>query len=1302
MKLTRTFAELIRQKLTIGNSQSILLHAIPGKLASRMALTDLDAIKSATSFQFLQLLTRQKTFNCKITINFFARTPDEQNKLTKIGKRLSSIKFDYDDHIKEHGVETFGFGFPILVHPHPNDATKVLAAPVFIFPLDIKQSYDKPLEWIISRSSDSEIRVNDVLASFLENEEHIKMPNIPEEVLEEGIMDEQNIIDFCKELVSKFQDEGAIYSVLPIFDQLPEKLKAKEAGASSRILWNGVFGIYKSQKQNLIREVDALLADFDNLTAERDEIPEWENAHSPMATDPSQNGVLRSLNAHRNLVIQGPPGTGKSQTLTAIVSGALANKKKVLVVCEKRTALDVLKNNLERLIPETKNSIALIEDIIRDRSTIVELVRNRTALYLAGQHHLQGIIKEDIARFEEKAQHTDRQYNALKEPIWQNLRWAAMVAKWNQPLKSIEEKYRLYEFQKIYEADDTSDESYSVLRHSIGDGVRLFVKIAGRYNYFQSTIRLPETLPKHFVSEYVNTAIRDSKKVQSLLVAIKAIKSRLEEAENKKTNTAIDQLATKLKRLGALTAFAKERKADLYEVTFVAKILALFSKKWKQVLADSAEAIVLREDCGKIWAQLFDTPLAAEDPMRQAAEVEGRRTAIANELYERLLNCAIEEVNVDEPDPEEIHRIAAALSELQNSVHEYVHYNKAALNNVRALEDEATVIEARLAELLKYETEIRDYISWKVFLGSINDLGRSWIDALIELRPDSWTDIVEQSWLYYKLLEHDREDKFPTDDSSLRVLKELGIKIQKHQEELIKHNLDAWFASGHARIKQLGLQINQLYNLRGAKGSTRNSLRKIIHADLVAFTDLFPVLMLNPSTCSSLLPLQRDLFDIIIFDEASQLRIEDTFTALLRGKQVIVSGDSQQMPPSNYFGSTIQLDDQANDEEVEEAADASEQLIEDASRGMAARESLLDFAIDAGYTQTYLDMHYRSKHPDLIAFSNACFYNSRLVPMPEKSNEKPIAYLHVNGLYENNRNQREAEEIIRLLREEISEVYSVGIATFNLNQRNLILTLIGEERVNDRAFHAKMSMFEKNGFFVKNLENIQGDEKDIILMSTTFGVKSDGKFLMNFGPISGANGHRLFNVIITRAKIKMYVVTSIPEGRIPEYRNRLEANRKIDGRTAFMAYLDYAKAVSNGDEAEQQSILDLIRTRLSAGVTRLPGASFELTESPFEEQVYSWLVEAIGPERIRLQYKCGGFRIDMVVLGADEHAGKKLAIECDGAAYHSDQLTWHHDIYRQEQLEQEGFVFYRIWSTNWWRKPEKEFEQLLEAISNLK
>jgi superfamily I DNA and/or RNA helicase/very-short-patch-repair endonuclease len=605
-----------------------------------------------------------------------------------------------------------------------------------------------------------------------------------------------------------------------------------------------------------------------------------------------------------------------------------------------------------------------------------------------------------------------------------------------------------------------------------------------------------------------------------------------------------------------------------------------------------------------------------------------------------------------------------------------------------------THLELSIVHLLSNEDDLVNYLDWKNHKRKLTEPLYKLINELINFCSTNWIKDYEISLLYKILMSSFNSTSYPKDSSKLDIISNLMSVISKKQEQIIKNNITEWYYEGISSILKKDFTLKKLYNLKGSAGTTRNSLRKIINFDPDSFTDFHPLILANPTTCSTLFPLKSGFFDLVIFDEASQLRIEETFSSAYRGKSVVVSGDSQQMPPSSYFETSKNIIDDSDSDQLE---DDNSQYQEASSIEMATKESLLEWAIDEGFHETYLDMHYRSKHPDLIEFSNTCFYGSRLIPMPETNTDIPIEFKQLDGVFEKGVNEAEGIEVLSILKNKSLTGKSVGVATFNLVQRNLILNLIAKERYENPDFNLKMTALIADGFFVKNLENIQGDERDIIIISTTFGKKKDGKFIMNFGQITKKNGHRLLNVIITRAKEKVYLITSIPEERQFEFKNFIELENKVSGKSGLLAYLQYCKFVSLNNQSEKEGLLKYISSKINTNLNAI-NSNIGLTESPFEEEVYQYLVPEFGTDNILPQYKCGGFRIDFVVISPITM--NKIAIECDGAAYHSSELSWHHDIYRQKQLESQGFIFHRIWSTDWFKNTDSEVLKLYNFIKS--
>lgn len=504
----------------------------------------------------------------------------------------------------------------------------------------------------------------------------------------------------------------------------------------------------------------------------------------------------------------------------------------------------------------------------------------------------------------------------------------------------------------------------------------------------------------------------------------------------------------------------------------------------------------------------------------------------------------------------------------------------------------------------------------------------------------------------------------------------------------------------------------KLFQLRSSNLSRAPRLREAIEASLQnGLLDMRPCWLVNPEAAAQIFPLASGLFDVVIFDEASQCPIEQAVPAIYRGKSLIVAGDEKQLPPTDFFSARAGGDG-ADDEEIEE--EATDETVKTEERPhsklgvqfMLETEDLLQAAI-GNLLPRWLSVHYRSEHPDLIEFSNRAFYFGRLEAPPSRftsnSEPRPIDFYHVGGVYSRRTNQQEATKVVQLLKDFWSRDGSaptIGVVTFNQPQRELIEDLIAEECERDDAFAVRYDQEKAReqdkqdvGFFVKNLENVQGDERDVMIFSTTFGRDPSGRFYRRFGPVGAKGGERRLNVAVTRAKKQIIVVTSMP---IEEVSDALQAGSNpgvgITPAGYLQLYLAYAKAVSEGNLERRNYILDLLSRRSE------PANPIGDTESPLEEEVREAL-ERSG-HTVHSQVGESGFRIDLAVLHPDPTRGYMLGIECDGATYHSDRSARIRDVWREKILRNRGWRLHRIWSTRWWYHRADETERLDNAISD--
>lgn len=447
----------------------------------------------------------------------------------------------------------------------------------------------------------------------------------------------------------------------------------------------------------------------------------------------------------------------------------------------------------------------------------------------------------------------------------------------------------------------------------------------------------------------------------------------------------------------------------------------------------------------------------------------------------------------------------------------------------------------------------------------------------------------------------------------------------------------------------------RVLQVEAEKKRKHRPIRDLLRDGREAALRLKPCFMMSPLSVSRFLPSDFT-FDCVIFDEASQVRPSEAIVALYRGKEAIVAGDQKQMPPTSFF-STASSDDDYSEEELDEF------------------DSLLDAAKASAVPSLPLGWHYRSKHESLIAFSNRHYYDSSLLTFPspvDKSDDLGVVGYRVDGVYTRGKdktNEKEAQFVVdRVFAHAERGTTSIGVVAFSEPQARLIEeTLHADERWSQYPELESEDRLE--GVFVKNLENVQGDERDVIIFSVGYGPDPDGKFSLNFGPVNGANGPRRLNVAITRARRRSEIVSSFEPSRL--------AGSNADGIQQLREYLEYAHRGSLPPRVDDQRTIDTF-------------------DSPFEEEV-ARVLRSHGYE-VTSQVGVAGYRIDLGVRDRDRPGRFAIGIECDGATYHSSRTARDRDRLRQQLLEGLGWRIHRVWSTSWFLTRGAAEHALLEAV----
>ncbi len=456
---------------------------------------------------------------------------------------------------------------------------------------------------------------------------------------------------------------------------------------------------------------------------------------------------------------------------------------------------------------------------------------------------------------------------------------------------------------------------------------------------------------------------------------------------------------------------------------------------------------------------------------------------------------------------------------------------------------------------------------------------------------------------------------------------------------------------------EVGMELNLLRKAIGsnARGmSIRTLFERIPHV----LQELCPCMLMSPNSVAQYLTQDNNLFDVVIFDEASQLPTCKAVGALSRAKDAVIVGDPKQMPPTSFFaGGGPNVEDLALDD----------------------MDSILDDALALGIPSQHLQWHYRSTHESLIAFSNNQFYGNKMYTFPSANDrEYHVTAVHVDGVYKNSTNIKEAEavvaEIVRRFNDPKLNGQSIGVVTFNVKQQALIENLLAKQfQVNP-----KLDVWANSGedpLFVKNLENVQGDERDVILFSIGYGQDEKGRISMNFGPINQAGGGKRLNVAFSRARVTMTIFTSMYSTDIKVTEN------SPDGLVAFRDFLKYAESHNLYSKVAEAEEVRHAKVGILNSIIRA------VTERGYQ------CVSMVGHS---------DFRIDIAVVDPFEPSKYMMGILLDGETYRQSTNTRDREVAQISVLKSLGWTLHRIWTIDWWDNRERELKKLVDLLEKLK
>lgn len=1158
---------------------------------------------------------------------------------------LKALCREIEEVNKETGRMELFIGYP-FVEGNLKDNT-FIRAPLFLFPVKLIKLGDS---WRIENVNESSIVLNKVLMLGIAKHNEIKIPNIDTEYsnVSERIIDDTIKILEKENIFIKYEHDEICK-----FDEYTKGTIPKYNLGTLVCKDNLVIGqfsiansIYNDYENLLNIDIDKdILEELLNSNYNEEKIIneddsklsfEEKDINLISSLDYSQEKAVSMAGKTRKMVIYGPPGTGKSQTIVNIIADALSKGKKVLMVSQKRAALDVIYNRLEGL----NKKAVIIHDANADKKSFY--LKTASALEELSYDNVDylNLIKNESQLIDSKIKNLEK----IQNEMFIRRRYGLTLQEMYEKCKCINsrENSRYDEFLRFRKLNTFSGYTYFELKDALNyiddtyiNDHKIYKELEDK-NPFIDDIDLSVNLMD--IDEF-------SIKVSNIIKPVKSITDKANKNKvlydllmnsYKENNYTLDEnksekLASEFNMKQNNHLLQKINSGKWWSISYW---LNYSKNKQKEIENKSEFDIRKRKLVEEVKSMATDFNRAFEDI-----------SIVKKALSDRVYNIVIAELLKGEDLTQYFNDVVDAL----NVANDY----KNVLENIRnldklkieilsyAFDEDINIVKKRLNLLLEFVT----------------------LNHILDIEKE--TGVCEAS----KYLDNFEE-----------IINSVNVEMREKQDNVRKYIIDIWNRKA-SEIRSFN-GFNE-FKRQANKKRALWPIRRYMDEYYEMVLSLFPCFLLSPETVSEIIPLEDGIFDMVIFDEASQMYIESAIPTIYRGKQVIVAGDDKQLRPNGTFSNRY-VDDEEDDEEENRAA--------------LEEESLLDLA-KINYDPVSLMYHYRSRYEELINFSNYAFYSGRLKVSPNLSydeDECPIERIKVNGKWIDRENIDEAEEVCNIVYKILKERKnneSIGIITFNISQKNCIENCLERKAQNDSEFARlytkeidRVDNDEDLSIFVKNIENVQGDERDIIIFSIAYAQNEKGRVSVNFGSLSQDGGENRLNVAISRAKKKIYVVTSIEpdELRVDDSKNK--------GPKLFKKYLQYVKAVSENNKQYAEQILKSV---LDSDINAETEKKFD---SDFEVEVCDKLRER--GYIVHNQIGVSGYSIDLAIY--DEKNSKYiLGIECDGAAYHSSKSARERDIHRQRYLESRGWNIIRIWSKHWWNNPDYEIKRIVDKLNSI-
>jgi len=1173
----------------------------------------------------------------------------------------------------------------------------VYNAPILLTPINIVNNSTLTPYYITTMQD--ETLVNPTFSYKLQSEHNVTLPELADSTIDEYLVKIEEIVKKLGWSVNRSIKIG-IFSFLKMNMYFDLKTNAAKIAQHKNI--RALFG-----------DVDSSL---DNATTRKE--LDLTALHPIVDADSSQARAMQMAKDGVTFVLQGPPGTGKSQSITNIIAECIYAGKKVLFVSEKLAALNVVydklkKNGLDDFCLELHSHKSNKKEVVKELCRVLTLGKMGVSPKAERELAQIGISK---AKLDEYTTELHKEIDVLKRSLFEVIveynkldpqKDVGYVIrdiqeKGDEYLTKITEKLEHYVEMIPYVGDDyrkncwfgyiKSDTSYTAivklkddltsLLSFLTDLKPIVVELTEKFNVNADSVSLSNKYAYYFNflsgTKYLTPSVLHKDKAQSIL-----------ECLNGQQEYAKRYLELKSQIDNQFEPSVFEIDPIVYDknlrIYFDNGFKRLFSKEYKKI--SLAFKSYNKKKKKLSYAAILDV-------LAKLIEFKNiQNTFVENEkLYKNYLTENYDGVNTDfvtllkeingviehnlplgaiaSKTPSEYKSLQPELHNYWKKIKKIQDDNKNAIKAVYSYFDpkDFNMLSNKLDTVIEKFTlciaNIDEIVNWINFYNLFKELRDLDAADYLPQTIDQEIDRKEIVGSYRKIFFKEWFDYLVSNDPALNVLQRIlhdKTVDQFAEKDALQFNINKAKIKAEVSAKRPDLDLIasgspvSVLLREGEKKKKHKPIRQLLEEIPELVQTIKPCFLMSPLSVSTFLGPDFH-FDTVIFDEASQIFPQDAVGAIYRADQLICVGDSKQMPPTNFFTATINANDNFVDDDINDY------------------ESILDLC-NTAFPQIYLKWHYRSKYEELIDFSNKNFYAKQLVTFPSCQKSKEgigIDYYQVDGQFEHTSaiNKAEAEKVVELVYQNIEKYpdRSLGVIAFSTRQQALIEKELWKKRKQNPDKEPFFSSDKDEPFFIKNLETVQGDERDSIILSVAYGKDQEGKVLHNFGPLNRVGGERRLNVAISRAKCNMQVVSSMT------YTDIDISKTKSNGARLLKEYLKYAQ-LGFTDEEEKK------------------------VKRTLDDEFCDIAVEYLKEKGYQVERNVGlsDRKIDIAIKLPDQDA-YSIAIECDGLNYTSFETTTDRDRLRKQNLNRMGWDYYRLWSVDWCKNNSDELKRLNSAV----